>query len=185
MVSSIVDGVVTGLQTRITALETENASLKETVAKLVSSCDTAEQYSRRNCIRITGIREAENESTDDHVMSMATALDLDLTINDIDRSHRVGKPGKPRAIIVKFATFRARQKLYRSRSQLKGCGFEGVFVNEDLTHFRSDLLFKARQLCKSGKLDGCWSDNGNILVKDNHMKIHRVSSEEGLNKLSD
>ena len=111
---------------------------------------------------------------------MAKALSLDLSINDIDRSHRVGKPGKPKAIIVKFATFRARQKLYRSRVQLKTSGYEGVFVNEDLTHFRTNLLYKARQQCKLGKLDSCWSDNGNILVKGSDMKIHRISSEDDL-----
>ena len=135
MVSEIVDGVVNGLKTRISDLETENKLLKARVVKLETASDTAEQYSRRNCVRITGIPESFNESTDDHVMSMANALNLDLTINDIDRSHRVGKPGKPKAIIVKFATFRARQKLYKSRVQLKTSGYEGVFVNEDLTRF--------------------------------------------------
>ena len=176
------DGVVGKLKDRISSLETENTLLEKRVSKLESSCDTAEQYSRRNCVRVTGIPETNDESTDDHIMEMANALSLDLTINDVDRSHRVGKKDKPgpRAIIVKFATFRASQKLYRSRTKLKTNGYEGVYVNEDLTQTRFKLLGKARELCKSGKLDSCWSDNGNLLVKDNTSAIHRLSSPADL-----
>ena len=98
-----------------------------------------------------------------------------ISLSEIDRSHRVGKlnPNNPRDIIVKFTFYR--QKLYLTRSSLKDNGFKITFINEDLTSRRSSLLFNARALVKSGSLLGAWSSDGNILVKDLKLKIHRVT----------
>ena len=117
---AIVDGVLAGLTSRISALEQENVALKDQVGKLETAMDSADQYSRRDCLTISGIPVVENENTDALVMELARAIDVDLDIEQIDRTHRLGRPSardsprnKPRAIIIKFATYHARQKLYR------------------------------------------------------------------------
>lgn len=51
---------------------------------------------------------------------------------------------------MKLSTFRLREKLYRSRRQLKDTGYAGVYINEDLTKFRSGLLYSGRKLAKPG-----------------------------------
>ena len=68
--------------------------------------DNAEQYSRRNSLRMSGVPETATENTDTLVLDAARAINSDIDLCDIDRSHRVGRPraGKPRDIIVKFAT---------------------------------------------------------------------------------
>ncbi len=43
------------------------------------------------------------------------------------------------------------------RRNLRDCGHERVFVNEDLTRSRSELLFEARNLVKQHKIVGAWS----------------------------
>ena len=83
-------------------------------------------------------------------------------------------PSKPRDIIVKLTSYRA--KLYLRRSKLKDVGYKSTFINEDLTSKRSSLLFNARALVKSGRLLGAWSSDGTILIKDSKSKIHRVSN---------
>ena len=67
-ISSIVDGVLKGLDEKITSLESENSRLKsendvlkKTVKQLEASADSAEQYSRRNNIRLSGCPETPNE----------------------------------------------------------------------------------------------------------------------------
>ena len=67
MIKTIVDGVVSGLRDQIqsiseenVALRRENESLKIRVQKLESAADNAEQYSRRNCLRVSGVRENGN-----------------------------------------------------------------------------------------------------------------------------
>jgi len=87
-VSSIVDGVVKGLSEKISQLEAENAELKGRIRSLEQSADAAEQYSRHNCLRISGAPESKANSTDDtdsYVLKMAKALNTTLTINEIDR----------------------------------------------------------------------------------------------------
>ena len=95
------------------------------------------QYSRRNYLRISGVKELPLESTDDIVMKMAADIGSSIELADIDRCHRVGNPNKMgtrhRDIIVKFATYRSRQNFYKLRTKLKDSGHNGEFVNEDLT----------------------------------------------------
>lgn len=53
-----------------------------------------------------GVEEQEQENTDDIVLNIIKEhLDLDLTVKDLGRSHRIGKKNyksKQRTIIVKF-----------------------------------------------------------------------------------
>ena len=186
LVNGIVDGVLKGIQDNISEVEKknqelviENQELRERVDLLERKCDQAEQYSRRNCLRISGVKELPLESTDDIVMKMAADIGSSIELADIDRCHRVGNPNKMgtrhRDIIVKFATYRSRQNFYKLRTKLKDSGHNGEFVNEDLTRYRSSLLFESRKLTKLELAKGAWTSDGNILVKDNDDLVHRIS----------
>lgn len=191
LVDSVVQGVLKGLNDRIASLEARNATLEgqntalmSRVAVLEKAADQAEQYSRRNNIRISGCPETANEDTDNIVLKMASDIGCDLQLHEIDRSHRVGKPGenrtRPREIIVKFTSYRARQKLYKMRVALKDHGYQGTFLNEDLTQYRSKLLYEARKVVKAERAKGAWSSDGNILIKDFGDVIHRLSTANDL-----
>ena len=69
------------------------------------------------------------ENTDSIVMKLAAAIDADVDLPQIDRSHRLADPTKawtrPRDIIVKFATYRSRQALLKQRTLLKERGHQG------------------------------------------------------------
>ena len=87
------------LKAKVTALEEENAVLRksnEDVKKCLQSvseqCDDQEQYSRRSCLRLFGLPEVDNENTDELVVNLCRdQLKINVGIEDIDRSHRVGK----------------------------------------------------------------------------------------------
>ncbi|XP_053376808.1 uncharacterized protein LOC128547720 [Mercenaria mercenaria] len=119
---------------------------------------------------------------------MATAVGSDLSLQEIAVSHRVGKPrssDKPRDILVKFISRRSRDKLLKKRSLLKSNGYEGIFVNEDLTKYRSELLFEAKQLVKRKHIIGAWSTDGTILVKvtkDKKVSVHRIHTKRDINR---
>ena len=191
MISSIVKGGLDGLSARINVLETENqslkaenGSLKQRVESLESAVEAGEQYSRRNCLRVSGIREADNENTDNLILDVVHSIAVDLDIHEIDRSHRVGRArnNRPRDIIVRFFTFRARQKLYKDRTKLRDSRYAGVFVNEDLTKHTSSILYSARKLVKERRLLSAWSSNGTILIRDNDDNVHKISMESSLDQ---
>ena len=186
---------------------TENANLKKTfsklekrVAKLELENDALEQYGRRNILRVSGIPEEVDEATDDHIIKLANALDVPVTKQDIDRSHRVGKPGfggggwvgradkskrQHRDIIVKFTSYNTRHRLFQMRKDLRETEndeLKVVFINEDLTKTRSKILFEARIPRRENKLKAAYSSDGKILVRDLEDKRHIINSLDDLVK---
>ena len=70
--------------------EFESASMK--VEDLEKKMERQEQYSRRNCILIHGLKEEMDESTDDRVLKLfREELNEDVLLADLDRTHRIGK----------------------------------------------------------------------------------------------
>ena len=166
----------------IKLLEQSVATLQEKVAKLESGHDGLEQYGRRYSLRVKGIPETEQENTDTLILDLAKKMDVPLELQDISRSHRLGKPSQtPRPIICRFTTYRARANLYKARRSSP----KGVFLNEDLTKNRQHLLYLCRQSKRDGNIIHCWSSDGQILVrKEERGTIVAVNSASDLEQLS-
>ena len=155
---------------------------------LEDKLDDHEQRSRNQCLLFHGIEEREDEDTDTEVINLcANHLGIDLDLNEIARSHRLGpkrdtgkpntrqtkKDEKSRPIIIRFSNFRVRQKLFTSKKRLKGKAFS---ITENLTKSRMDLLRKANDKLGKGK---CWTQEGRIFTKiGNYFKV--ISSQEDL-----
>lgn len=210
MAESVAEIVKSKLNDRLSTLECENKQLHEQLQQLTvrvgelelqqhhhqqsttRSFDVSEQYSRRSCLRISGIPESSDEVTDDIVLSIAQECEVNLARTDIDRSHRVParksapatKP-RPADIIVKFISYRSRAALLGGKSRLKSSGnFKGVYINEDLTQYRASLLRSARLLVKSGKASSAWSRDGRIFIKNNDGSRVLIKSEEDIANLN-
>ena len=76
-------------------------------------------------------------------------MEIDLTYDDIDITHRLNKGHKsPRPIIVRFSNYYSKEQMYRGRwklrkkSGLKGLGVDPkkVYINENLTAYRAGLF---------------------------------------------
>ena len=90
----------------------ENLAEKQ---KLSSEIDDLEQYSRRNCLVLHGVNESNNENTNEIIIkTFSEELGVEIKEDDLDRSHRLGKPkrkdNKLRPIIVKFARYAVRRE---------------------------------------------------------------------------
>lgn len=123
--------------------------IQEKLKNLQTSLDDQEQYSRRECLRFYGVPEKESEKTDDVIRDISSSLlEVTLTENDIARSHRITPRGgrreeQPNPIIVRFSTYNVRQRVYEAKTKLKG---SDIFMQEDLTPIRRDLLNRARKM---------------------------------------
>lgn len=189
---TVVEKTNNDLRNEVSELKSKVSELEQKVENLTIENQQANQYSRRNSLRLSGIKETEGESTDKIVMDVITAVGAPVSIDQVDRTHRLGpysKPDqaagnrRPRDIIIKFVSFRARQNLYTLRTKLKDNGYKGVFLNEDLTRSRSDLYYQARQLVKSKKVEGTWTSDGVVLVKINPRRIVRIETKKNLEAL--
>lgn len=158
---------------------TEVTQLRNELSDLYLRIDEMEQYSRRNCLKITGIPEEKNENTDTLALNVFNNLVLKentkkISVKDISRSHRVGKYDprrKTRDIIVKFTSYRDRAKVYGNKKNLKSYNNNPskqtgrIFINEALTTRRFELYGKTRDLVKKKKIDSTWTYDGRIYVK--------------------
>ena len=173
-----------------TGLRQDLDAVRDDLIIVTDQVDELAQYSRRNTLRVTNNWEEQpGESTDALVMTMAkNLLDLTLTEQDIGRSHRVGrKPldGSSRSIVSGFTSYRARQKLFKVRGQLRKAGptAKGIYINEHLTPKRARLAKDARALKAANVIVDTWSHDGKIFVKDKGDKIIVVSNERELARL--
>ena len=140
--------------------------------------DEREQYSRRNNLRLFGVKETQNEDTDQLVLQVAEKLKVPLLKHHIDRSHRVGKAGdNPRPIIVKFVSYAQRRDMFLSKKLLKG---SQVTIREDLTRARLDLLKGA---VSKYSTKAVWSSDGVVMVNVGKPRPFRVKTESDLKKL--
>ena len=67
--------------------------------------DDQEQYCRRECVIVwSTTAENKEEDTDKLVLGIAEKMSVNLDVEEVSRSHRVGRPGgnKPQAIICRF-----------------------------------------------------------------------------------
>ena len=157
----------------ISTLQTHRKRDSQDISKLKRDVNDAEQYSRRNCVRVYGISENSKEDTDQVMIDLASnKLDIKLERHEIDRSHRVGsprssaagaeKPPSPRPIIVKFTTYRTRDLILKRRRKLKGTR---IGIEEDLTSINRTLLKKTKEKVKNNdKLSAAWSSDGKVIV---------------------
>ena len=237
---------------------------------------------RRNSLRISGIPERAVEDPIQIVLTIcneALKVSPPITRNDIDRAHRVNKPdaNKVRPLLVKFATYQARNRVFKLRNIVRpknrdprhpwqplasavstaladvdgveretgvddGHG-EGeaaprdgddavpqdagpehgdevsrpdelqyqqpgpspqpptavpdhitvnhvkvktaeIYFNEDLTRYRSEILFNARKSKKEKRISDCWSFDGVIRIKDNANNVHRINNTRDLTQFA-
>ena len=77
---------------------------------------------RRDSLRISGIPEVEeSDDTDAAIITLCAAIKVDPPVQpeDIAVSHRVGKAaeGKPRPVLVKFATRNIRERVFWAKKK--------------------------------------------------------------------
>ena len=182
-----------------------NAALgqvQKELKQVISRNDELEQYSRRSCLRISGIPESANEDVSKVVLDIARRVGADIKPEDIDRTHRVGIVrdqnvnrndgnemadgrrfirNKGREIIIKFNNYNARLKMLKGRASLREQK-ANIYINEDLTKTRKDLAFECRRLLKAKSITKTWVYNGNVYCQDRSNNKVRVTSLEDLDR---
>lgn len=142
VISCMLDDLAREMKNEIKVLKTENNALRTENENLKANIDELEQYA----IRITGISENENENTDELVKDLAKKLNVDIHDTDIDRSHRSGKPGSKRQILIKFTNYNIKRRLLKSRGKLQSTeGCRNIYIAEDLTIYSRQLANFSRK----------------------------------------
>ena len=158
------------------------AQMRDNIADLQDKHDALEQYGRRNCLRIAGVSDTEEDTTAAVVYLANEVLKVQppLDKQDITNSHRLPKPrnspnDQPCPIILRFNRKTDRDRVLKNRKHLKAVNIGKpvkIYINEDLTTQRAKLFSVGRSLLKDKHIEQVWTFNGNIKIKtlSGHVK---------------
>jgi hypothetical protein len=185
---------IKSLNTRVAAVEGENAKLKQINDGLQASMDNLtakvnllEQASRNNCIVLSGVQETYAERTEaaanaDESVPMPTREDTlktvcsvlntacKVTVQSADIHYAVRlqskRPG-PRPLLVSLHSLALRSTIMKSRPPKQTLSFNGtpIYINDHLTKHNADLFFKSRQLVKQKEAHSAWVRDGRVYIK--------------------
>ncbi|KAI5651721.1 hypothetical protein NE865_00058 [Phthorimaea operculella] len=175
---------MTALEQKSKHLETVNKALEERLLYL-------EQKDRERNVKIIGLNEIENKSTEETVKVFAEKMQLNY--EEVEEIKTVGPKtvGRARPIVVTLRSRRAREswlKQKRTRLTNKDLSNKGnndhIYINENLSHHMRHL-FKATRTALKGKFKYIWIQNSKILVRknDNERKIICIYNESKIEEL--
>ena len=153
-----------------------SARVKQLEEQLEIKTDELEQYSRRECLVITGIPESKQEDIRAIVNNFCRDKPgVELMQRDLTRTHMLWSKkqdvnGKMtnRPIIAKFATYEVRDLVFRSKRKLKDSG-HAVF--ESLTTRNTKLYDEVKSIAG---YKNAWTHDRKVMTIDNDSKIFRV-----------
>ena len=153
---------ISQLKNEMADKDTMISTLNKRVSDLESRYDDLEQHGRKGSVRFFGVPEKTAGSTNTKILEICNtnmAMDPPITLQDLEVTHRLGKPDnrnaeidqsstppKPRPIIVKFQSRRIKSQVMSARSLLKDnpCEFSNgqiakIYAQDDLTKRRANL----------------------------------------------
>jgi hypothetical protein len=187
--------------------------LKKTVDKLEKDCrdkdvvidiitqqvNSLDQYSRNKNFEIENIEQVKGERLEAVVLDIAKHIDINLSIGEIDAVHRLPvrrDSTRPPKIIVQLTTRRKRDLFINRRrdaSDLQskqviagGRSEERIYINENLTAYNRDLLWKAKARGRDQQYRFVWYKFGKILAKQNELpntQVIRINSVKDIEKI--
>ena len=161
------------------------SDLDEQITKVAIGLDDLEQYGRRCSLRFFGVPLSENEreNTDKKIVDIChDMLDVDLSEQDIQRSHILGKYSpQSNQIIVRFKSYKTKVDIYKQKKKLKG---HSIFMSEDLTKRNHAIVRKLAELKKENKIDSFWTIDTKIYARKAQgewaIRIRNIDEAEAL-----
>ncbi|KAF6212768.1 hypothetical protein GE061_010477 [Apolygus lucorum] len=149
---------MSSLKATVVELEKEKNDLKTTVGELQRKVEVLEQNSRNTNVELHGVPESPNEECTEIVRR--TAAVLKVNIGPISKAFRTGQASndRPRKIIATLNTAEERELLVKAAKTDRSLTAHAlyndwkddrVYINENLTAFRADLLRRVKAKAKS------------------------------------
>lgn len=141
------------------------------ITEIEEKCDSLENHSRRNNIRIEGMPEETNEtwSQTEEKVGILLAEQLGVQSVQIDRAHRTGPKSharKPqRSVLVRLTHYKDKEVILNKAKEKR---LQGIYFNEDFSQKimakRQALLPKMWEARQAGKI--AFLKHDKLIIKD-------------------
>lgn len=150
---------------------------EEKIKQNEKQMEEMEQYSRRNCIVIHGLKDETEETIIED--TDATAINffknhLNIAVNkvDIDRTHRLPSRNKP--LIVKFVRHNLKSKVFAAKKNLRG---KPIYLTESLTKSRLNCVRLLKENKDNKTIFSYWSWDGKLFyTKEKNGRVFTVKN---------
>ena len=184
--------------TKIADSLAERANRVEQAVRIDGAIDEVQQYSRRDCLEITGIPILPEENPKQLIKEIGTLIDVNVEDANLAAAHRLPdtKNVKHR-LIVKFVHRDKREEMYKKRRNLIGKNISNlpsvqaamglaatsnnkIHINESLTGYRKQLFGRINDFKRKNNYKYLWTANGKIMLKaqDSSQTKSFVTHEE-------
>lgn len=183
----------------VSALQEENANLRQEVKSLRDAQDEMEQRSRMCNIDIHGIPETKGENLMTLMEKIGSNINVPLPSSCVVSAHRVARghsspSNRPRNIVVQLSTKRLHDDVIAAARTRRGLTTEQLglgapttnfYINEHLTLKNKILFAKTRAAGKANGYKYIWVRNGSILAKRNDLsRVVTIRREGDLLKIT-
>ena len=156
---------------------------------LERKCAANEQYSRRECLEISGIPDSiPNNNLEETVLKIFNETGVTVNSRDVEACHRLNQKANPKKVIIKLSKRKDVARVMNNKKKLKsmkpqniglpsGCK---IYINESLCKYYKYLWWKCKLLQTRGSIQSFWVTNGSIRIRHQNDQVTSVIRIEDL-----
>lgn len=152
---------IEGLNDQIHVMSVENDELKKLARSAMSKANWNEQYSRKNNVKIHGVKELPGENVKELVQNIIQEnAGVEIPDDDIIAIHRIpGRKGYQRPILMKLTKNSLKSRIMKHRSTVKKPTQNGIRLCDDVTQLNGQLI---NTLLENENVKSAWYFNGRV-----------------------
>ena len=149
-----------------------NSVLRERVTSLECQSWSNSQYSRRECLELTGIPETnDNNALESIVLKVFEKLEVNVDPSNAEDCHWISSKNGPKRMIVKVSKCKGASKIRSSKGKLKDMDLTSfginnpVYINDSACTYYKMLWKKCKSLPMNKLIHSFWVTNGFIRLR--------------------
>ena len=175
------------LEAELSITRTVSDTFKNRIIALERKCWGNEQYSRRECLEISGVPEETTDSQlEEKVREIFDKIDSTVKAKNIEACHWIKTKRGGRRVIVKLSKRKDADRIRKNKKKLKSTDLSSlnvrgpVYINDSLCNYYKSLWSKCKRLRDGSFIHSFWVTNGSIRIK-----LNESSQAEEITHISD
>ena len=162
------------LESELQVAKTVTTIQRQQIIALEKQCWSNEQYSRRECLEISGLPDnVHDDKLEDTVLEVFQKIDITIQPENIEACHWLKSDRASKKAIIKFSKRKDADKVRQAKRKLKTTNLSSlgisnpVFINDSLCKYYKYLWSKSKKLMNGHFIQSFWISNGTLRIKLN------------------